>query len=331
MGPIRHILFAIKNPDAPRQPGLRKAVGIARSLGASIELFHALSTPVFLELEPLTGRSVAELEREALALRNARLERLAARARKQGVEVTHHVEWDFPPHEAIIRRAQRSRADLIVAECHVGMRLKPWLMHLTDWELLRLSPMPVLLLKNGKPWRKPLILAAVDPGHANAKPARLDAAIVSQALRLKRALGGTLQAMHASMPTPLGLMSNDPQLDGVALSDLYLEHQRIAQRKFEAFANRMHLPQAARHFVTRDPVFAIPRTASRLGADVVVMGAVSRSGLKRIFIGNTAERVLEALPCDVLVVKSRPTVPRVARKSRGIRLVAPLPLMPMPA
>jgi nucleotide-binding universal stress UspA family protein len=33
------------------------------------------------------------------------------------------------------------------------------------------------------------------------------------------------------------------------------------------------------------------------------MGAMSRSGLKRIFIGNTAEQVLDSLQSDVLIVK----------------------------
>jgi universal stress protein E len=38
--------------------------------------------------------------------------------------------------------------------------------------------------------------------------------------------------------------------------------------------------------------------------DLLVMGAVARNRLKRIFLGSTAERVLEHLSCDVLVVKS---------------------------
>ncbi|MBT5219554.1 MAG: universal stress protein, partial [Woeseia sp.] len=33
------------------------------------------------------------------------------------------------------------------------------------------------------------------------------------------------------------------------------------------------------------------------------MGAVSRNTMKRLFIGATAERTLEHLPCDLLVVK----------------------------
>jgi universal stress protein E len=40
------------------------------------------------------------------------------------------------------------------------------------------------------------------------------------------------------------------------------------------------------------------------GIDLLVMGVVARNRLKRIFLGSTAERVLEHLNCDVLLVKS---------------------------
>ena len=170
MNPIRRILIAVKNPDLRRQPGIEKAIDIARQLGASVELFHAISTPVFLELEPLTGHSLAEIKRESLALRRTRLEKLAQRAKKMGVQADCHVAWDFPPHEAIVRRADSIRADLIVAECHEGKRLKPWLLHLTDWELLRLSSRPVLLLKNDQKWREPVILAQLIPRMRTPSP-----------------------------------------------------------------------------------------------------------------------------------------------------------------
>src|SRR5688572_32761847 len=76
MSAYKKILVAVKNPDARSQPGVNKAIGIARSLGASVELFHSITTPVFLELEPLTGKTVAEIKREALQLRRKRLEKL---------------------------------------------------------------------------------------------------------------------------------------------------------------------------------------------------------------------------------------------------------------
>ena len=44
--------------------------------------------------------------------------------------------------------------------------------------------------------------------------------------------------------------------------------------------------------------------AAERQVDLLVMGAVSRSRLREIFLGSTAERVLDHLPCDVLVIKS---------------------------
>jgi universal stress protein E len=331
MPDFRKILIAVKNPDAPRHPGVDKAVHIAKQLGASVELFHAISSPVFLDLEPLTGHTVAEIKREALALRTARLEKLAKQARKLGVPATSTVTWDYPPHEAIVRRAHQARADLIIAECHEGRRLKPWLVHLTDWELLRLSPLPVLLLKNTRRWRQPAILAAVDPSHAHAKPARLDSAILAQALSLKHSLRGSLDLMHAEFPMGFGVAYGDPAIDASTLAAVYEQQKDRSHKQFKAFADKAQIPRASRHLLDSDPAFAIPHLARKIGADLVVMGAVSRSGLKRVFIGNTAERVLDELPCDVLVVKAaKVAVPRVEKKPRGIRVVAPQPFVPMP-
>lgn len=329
MSAIRKILVAVKNPDARRQPGADKAIRIAKRLGASIEFFHAISEPVFLEIQPLTGTSVAELKREALDLRQKRLDKLSARARKLGVEARGTVEWDFPPHEAIVRRSIRCRADLIIAECHEGRRL-PWLVRLTDWELLRASAMPVLLLKSSRPWRRHLVLAAVDPSHAHAKPSRLDTRIVEHGKQLVGAVRGSLHVMHANYPSAFAVTLGDPGIDAVTLGAVYEQQKAQARKDFTAFATRAKIPRARRHLIDRDPVSGIAAVARKVRADVVVMGAVSRSGLKRLFIGHTAERVLSTLPCDVLVVKPAHFAKRVSPKSRGMRLIAPQPVIPLP-
>lgn len=330
MDAIRRILFAVKNPDSRKQRGIDKAIHIAKRLGASIELYHAISSPVFLDLQPLTGTSLADLKREALDLRTRRLQAHAARADAHGVSVTCKVQWDYPPHEAIVRRAAHSGADLIIAECHEGSRLKPWLMHLTDWELLRTSTVPVLLLKNTKLYQRPAILAAIDPSHSHAKPAQLDPEIVATGKGLAESLRGSFHAMHATYPAVFGLTLGDPAIDAVTLAASYEEQKRKDGAVFKVFAEKADISRARRHLVDGDPVYAIPKTARKLRAQIVVMGAVSRSGLKRVFIGNTAERVLNTLPCDVLVVKPPRFEARVNGKSRGMRVIAPAPLMPMP-
>jgi nucleotide-binding universal stress UspA family protein len=66
-----------------------------------------------------------------------------------------------------------------------------------------------------------------------------------------------------------------------------------------------------------------PQAKASPHASIVVMGAISRSGLKGFFIGNTAERVLDSLNCDVLVVKPTNFKQRVARSLRGVKLLSP--------
>lgn len=64
----------------------------------------------------------------------------------------------------------------------------------------------------------------------------------------------------------------------------------------------MPMPRA-QHLVGRSAADAIAETGEEIHSSIVVMGAVSRSGLSRLFIGNTAERTLDLLSCDVLIVK----------------------------
>jgi universal stress protein E len=179
MKEIRTILVAVKDPDAKALPAVTKALQIAKSTGARVELLHVISDPL-LEIAG-DSRRRKEFEDALLTRFTSRLEAIAARFRRQEVDVTTEVRWDFPIYEAVIRRAKRIGADLIVAERHATPRGSRWLLKFTDWELLRLSPVPVLLIKQQAAYRRPRILAALDPAHTFAKPAELDARILSGA------------------------------------------------------------------------------------------------------------------------------------------------------
>jgi universal stress protein E len=196
---IRRILVAIKKPDVKTLPALEKAAQLARGFGAEIELFHALSTPLFSSGLGITAvtKHVAATHRMKV---KDRLERLAGPLRKQGLLVTTHAGWDFPAAEAIIRRAARIDAGLIIAECDHGEHRGGWLLKLTDWELVRLSDIPVLLVKSKRQYRHPVVLAAVDPSHSYAKPARLDDQILQCARSVRQALRGSLHVVHAHGP-----------------------------------------------------------------------------------------------------------------------------------
>ena len=74
------------------------------------------------------------------------------------------------------------------------------------------------------------------------------------------------------------------------------------RRQLDSMAAASGIGPEALHLLpgrTRD---ILPVFARQHNADLVIMGAVARGGLKRRLIGSTAEHVLDHLPCDILVV-----------------------------
>src|SRR5687768_16966473 len=102
MKTIRRILFAIRSPETGRQAGFAKAIQVARAFGARLELFHAMHVPVLEEIALLQDDSVDKLRERVEEHARIPLVRMCSRASKLGVQVNYSVEWDYPPHEAIV-------------------------------------------------------------------------------------------------------------------------------------------------------------------------------------------------------------------------------------
>jgi universal stress protein E len=321
MNPIRRILVAVKDPWARSLPAVAKAAQIAHATGATLELFHSISDAIYMNTLVGAGLDGAPLEAAARERHVKRLEAVAAPLRRRGLRVRTAAEWDYPIYEAIVRRAQATKADLIVAERHATRHVAPWLLRFTDWELLRLSAIPVLLVKSPRAYRRPVILAALDPAHAFAKPSGLDGEILKQARAMNAALRGRLHAVHAYAPLAISYLGAGQ--DAASTFDQVEKHARVqAAAGLKRALRGTRIPPARRHLVASHPTEAIHAMARAIDSAIVVMGAVSRSGLKRAFIGNTAERILDQLSCDALVVKGPRFKSQVQRAARGPRLVA---------
>ncbi|MEJ1961651.1 MAG: universal stress protein [Gammaproteobacteria bacterium] len=144
---------------------------------------------------------------------------------------------------------------------------------------------------------------------------------------MRQALRGTLHAVHAFVPIPVNAKPSELLNEGAA-EKLVARARAAARARMTKALGDLRLGPRMRHLLDRHPVNAIPELARKIHADIVVMGAVSRTGLKRFFIGNTAERIVDDLTCDVLVVKPRGFESKLDRKGRGMRLVTTS--MPMP-
>jgi len=301
-------ILAVLDPTAHSQPALAKAARLAAASNASLELFvcdyePALANPRFFASDPLRV-----LREEFLARHKSMLERHATDLRDEGLTVTTEVRWDTPVHQGIVARARESAADLVVKDTHYHGPIRRTVLTNTDWNLIRSCPVLLLLAKPGE-WRKPpRIMAAVDPGHQDDPHAALDHELLSVGSALAGRLAGELHVVHAFFPAELiaSTMSMAPAaaIDGGTMTEL-LEQERGRIREALAVLAREH-GIAADHLQVRQgsTVQVLCDVAAELPADIAVLGAIARGRLREMLIGSTAERVLDRMPCDILVVKT---------------------------
>lgn len=304
MTTINKILVVI-DPTATSQPALERIARLPRPLRAQVLL-------LVCDFEPTIGSgyaipaSVIEATRAAALDRHRkRLEALAAPLRAQDLDVRVDTSWDYPLHEAIIRKAVEWGADLVVKDTHHHSVLRRSLFSNTDWNLIRKCPMRLLLVKPRQLGHIPCVVAAVDPLHPRDTKSSLDDRILASANELAHLFGGQTVVLHTFDVGPLIMPSADGLSIPIALpaTEIAAEIEKNCTAAVGALAKKHGVPRERVHVLQGRTRELLVSSADDLRADVVVMGAISRSALERVFVGSTAEAVLDKLPCDVLIVK----------------------------
>jgi universal stress protein E len=304
MIPQKRVLVVV-DPTASFHPAIERAAWLARQLPARVELFICDYDPHLANTRAATAAAMGEARAALLARHKQRLAQLAEPLTTSGLSVGIDARWDYPLHDGVVRKALELGADLVVKDTHYHSVLKRSIFSNTDWSLIRNCPAALLLVKPRPPGHKPCFVAAVDPLHERDKPADLDRKILKSAGDLARALGGEVHVFHAFDIAAALAVSTDSMTMPIALpvreftDAMRAEHTAAVQllcAEFGVPPERSHVHQGG----TRELLMTL---TEHLRADIVVMGAVSRSGIKGLFLGNTAEDVLDRLHCDLLIVK----------------------------
>ncbi len=287
----RRVMLAVPSVDSVPTNVLDRAGRIARGLQAEVELFHCVYEPDLVQPK-LHGQPVDTVIATEVEDRHRRLERLADELREQGLKVRSSVRWDFPMYEGIVRQALRHKSDLLIVPAVRTSGLAQRTLTYREARLIESCPCPLLLLKAPLVYSEGSVVAAVDPRHAHGKPEDLDEVIIGAAGTVSRAL--------ADMPVHL--------YHAVAMSGPPAEQssQRSAvEAHVREMGSRHDIPGARVRVESGAVEKTLPVYAREVRADVIVMGAVSRTFPERALFGHTAEKILDEVGCDVLVVKPR--------------------------
>jgi nucleotide-binding universal stress UspA family protein len=193
--------------------------------------------------------------------------------------------------ETIMRVANSEASDLIVIGVARSELLGELMLGRTVDGLLRRSPMPVLVVKNRprRPYRH--IVVATDFSESSRH-----ALVAAMRIFSEQAL----TIFHAYDPPMSGLMSD--------AASYRREYRKIAEQDCSLFLRETEKPKGAgqqpRVLIEYGaPNHLLHDYVADNAADLVVVGTHGRSAIFDIFIGSVAKRILNDVPCDILVVR----------------------------
>lgn len=295
MQSYRKILVVLDGYEEPAGDELPVEVGKALRLagdmqGAEIVLLICGYEKFLHDSYYSFGDELQVLREEHCKRLEQKLSTVVKRLQSLGCKARSELVWGHPRYEQIVSKAHEYSVDLVIQRTRSYSRLARTFLSNDSWQLVRFCPSPLLLVKD-RPWKQAsVIIAGVDPVHSHHKPLNLDGNIIDSASSLGAQLGGEVHVLHAYQEP------GQP----FALPDRILQAHSQA---FEGLLASYDLPSENCHLVDESPVLALQSYENRLGSDIIVMGALSRSRLSDALIGNTAEKVLDYLESDVLIIK----------------------------
>jgi universal stress protein E len=298
-------ILIVVDPTTARQPAVDRGFRLARQLEAPVELFVCHYDARFAGNRLFAGAERARLRSDDLEHQLGYLRSLAAEHATEADVVALRVVWDTPLAEGIIRECLRSEPRMVIKDTHHHSAVERSLFTNTDWHLVRDCPVPLWLVKPGELTEETTILASVDPMHEHEKPGALDDAILEQASALASSMQGDLHVYHGYDATPAIARAGALAMTPTPIPVQELTHKVEVEHKeaFDALLADRGLAEDRCHLLAGSVFELLPKLARKLDASVVVMGSIARGRLQQAVVGSTAERVLEHLPCDLLIVK----------------------------
>lgn len=298
-------VMAIIEMERFPQKVAERAAWVATRLGCSLELVLSDPTVAFLRDRFMMSAESQQISETVHQAQSEALDHIAGSLDAKGLDIRTSILRDRPAADAIIAKALAENPVMVVKGTTYHSAAERATFAYNDWDLIRELEFDLWLVKSEAWNTQPVIIAAVDPTHPKDSDTGLTGKVVTTARHIADKCSGNLLLLHTY-----------ERLSEVGTYAIYnfkpveIPVEELEKRMLERSDQLLH-ELAADNGLSADAVHLLPgRTRDLLPAfareqkaDLVIMGAVARSGHKRRVLGSTAEQVLDHLPCDVLVVR----------------------------
>lgn len=309
---FKKILLVLDEKSNPK-PALTRALELAKANKAELKIIDVLDKlapeiqfGIPSELEKLIHKK-KDLMDQAIQSRKAEIQNTIKSSNLGDISISSDV-LNGKPYFEIIREVLRSNFDLVIKNEEGKAGLMWGVLGSDDIHLIRKCICPVWLIKPNQSKKFNSILAAVDidPFSNNEEEDQMNKKIIEMALSLAKKENSDLHVLHV-----WDFIGNNRMNSwGAKIPGLELKEFRVWEKKYrkESLNRLMSLfplndVNSKVHLIEGDPKKEIVNFAKKKNTDLLVMGTVGRSGVPGLFIGNTAEIILNKINCSLLTVK----------------------------
>ncbi|NIV16954.1 MAG: universal stress protein [Woeseiaceae bacterium] len=300
------IVLAIIELDTFPNDVARRAAWIAKRYGYDLELMFSDPTLGVLRDSYLVSSQAQQIAENIREAQEKILQDLADSIAASGLTIATSVSHEKPAADAIVARAIEIEPKFVVKGTNFHSPAERATFTYTDWRLIRRLTVPLWLVKPQDIKEQPVIIAAVDPAHRHDDSDTLDQVIVDAAKALAENTDGHMHLLHTyERLVEIGrhaMLTFKPVK--LPIDELEENIREMHREKLDALAKRNGIPRDDVHQLPGRTHEILPMFARAQGADVVVMGALQRGAMKRRVLGSTAEKVLDHLPCDILITRN---------------------------
>lgn len=302
--PFRKILIATDFSKSA-QAALPRGIWLAEKSDAQAVVVHVLANlrDAFIAL-PYAAKSeflygdIDKFERALRAGSQQKLNKAVQRFTRKKIDLQTEVLLG-KPEIAITRAVLHEKYDMVVVGTRGLTGVKRFFLGSTAYRLVRQCPASVWVVKSESAWPPKRVLVGID---------------FSELSRCALALAGWVAHQSKAVLDVVHVIEDDDvfsglkarQRDSVKSSDLGRQIEADAFQRLQEWCDESLAPETLRAIHVRwgTPWKVIAERARRWRCDLAVLGAVGRSGVPGVLIGNTAEKTLNHCDCSILTVKS---------------------------
>lgn len=269
----------------------------SETAGSALDTAAALAEAYKSEIHLL--HVVHDIEMLPTDLKNAygageeRLQKTAGELEARGIRVAAPTVESGSPFDQIVKYADHHDVNVIVMGAR-GSADTDHLIGFTAEKAIRRATKPVWVVHKGGVMPPRQIVCAVDFSKPSARA-------MDNAVHLACNLEAELHVVHVVQPT-FHLPAHRGKVDP--------EQEAAQTEEFDRFLNDYDLSGVTWHKVIRSGRASdeIVKLATEVEAGLLVMGSVGRTGLARMMVGSTAEKVVRQMPCSAMTVKSEDVI-----------------------